>query len=237
MAGLFLALGAVALFASQASAADKGKFKAALGAKPGSVGYQVGGSEPPGDPVNLTIDDGTQEDCIGLTAGGQFLWMNRFTPTEFPVGLTQIQIIFGAIAAPCNVPIGSTYDLATYTDNNSNPADGATNVSSHPGQTVTATDVFLVTTFPQADFPSGPDIEVGAVNRTGMDGAGQFPAAIDQTATQVRSWVGFGGVPPTPPPVPFGTFDIIDNFGLPGNWMMRASGTVTPVELQDFSIQ
>jgi hypothetical protein len=236
--GIVAAFAAVALFAAQAGAAQNNPLSSA---RPGSAGKQgpaVGNSEPPGDPVNLTIDDGGQEDCVGLTAGGQFFWLNRFTPVEYPVGLTSIQTLWDTAVIGCNIPLGASFDLFTYRDNDNNPANGATNVSSHVGQTVTVLNAFQTTSFPAVTFAAGPgDILIGAVNRTNMAAAGQFPASIDQTATQVRSWVGFAGNPPVPPPVPFGTFGTIDSFGLPGNWMMRGAGTVTPVELQDFSIQ
>jgi hypothetical protein len=234
--GFVVAVAAVA-FATQAVAADS-PFSAARNARPGSQGQVIPGAEPPGDPVNLQVDDGSMEDCIGLTAGGNFFFLNRFTPTEYPVGLTQIQTMWDTNQIGCNILIGASFDLATYRDNDNNPANGATNVSSHPGQTVTVLNAFQTTTIPTANFAAGPgDILVGVVTRTGMTSAGQFPAAFDSTASQVRSWAGFGGVPPTPPPVPFGTFGTIDSFGLPGNWILRAQGTVTPVELQDFSIQ
>lgn len=233
----FVAFAAAVAFASQAVAADN-SLKSARNAKPGSVGQVVTGSEPPGDPVNLLVDDNTQEDCVGLTAGGEFLFLNRFTPTEYPVGLTQIQTLWDTNQIGCNIPIGASFSLATYRDSDNNPANGATNVSSHPGLTVTVLNAFQTTTFPQANFAAGPgDILVCAVARAGMSSAGQFPAAMDTTASQVRSWAGFGGAIPQPPPIPFGTFGTIDSFGLPGNWMLRAQGTVTPVELQDFSIQ
>ena len=67
-----------------------------------------------------------------------------------------------------------------------------------------------------------------------------FPAAIDQTApNNGRSWVAStaGGSPPVPPVIPStGLFGTIDSFGLPGDWLIRAAGTVVPVELMNFSI-
>ena len=41
------------------------------------------------------MDDGTPEDSIGLTAGGEFVWLNRFTPapSDFPFTLTEIQLL------------------------------------------------------------------------------------------------------------------------------------------------
>ena len=40
----------------------------------------------PNAPISLVVDDGVGENALGLTAGGQFLWLNRFTPAagNFP---------------------------------------------------------------------------------------------------------------------------------------------------------
>ena len=241
--GLVLALAAVTVFAAQAGAAQN-PFVSAQQGTVGKQGPLSPGGEPPGDPVSLVVDDGSMENCVGTNGGGQFLWLNRFTPVEYPVGLTQIQTMWDNTAIGCFITTGATFDLFTYRDTNSNPGDGAANVSSHTGQTVTSLNVFQTTTFASVFFATGPgDILIGAVNRTGMDGPGQFPAAQDTTASQVRSWMGVipGTPPPVPPPVPWGTFpsqfNTADFFAFPGDWMIRGAGTVVPVELQDFTIQ
>jgi hypothetical protein len=241
LAAALLAL-ALAHVAALAGAADKSRIGSGMPSRPGSVGPTLpGGGEPPGDPVNLQVDDGGFENCIGLTgAGGQFVWFNRFTPTEFPVGLTQIQVAWINDPGGCNlVSIGDSYDLFTWSDTDGNPANGAANVSSHTGQTVAAFNVFQSTSFTMTNYAGPGDILVGAVNRAGMDGP-DFPASIDQTASQVRSWIGAytTGNPPVPPPLPATAFyGTIDSFGLAGNWMVRASGVVTPVELMGVSIE
>src|SRR5262245_44563123 len=76
-----------------AAGADSSRIGSGMPGRPGSAGPILDGGRPPGDPVNLQIDDGGFENCIGFTgAGGQFIWFNRFSPTEFPIGLTQIQV-------------------------------------------------------------------------------------------------------------------------------------------------
>lgn len=229
--------------AALAGAADKSRIGSGKPGSPGSVGTKLGdGGEPPGDPVNLQVDDGSFENCIGLTgAGGQFIWFNRFSPTEFPIGLTQIQISWINDPGGCNlVTVGDSYDHFTYSDADGNPANGAVNVSSHTGQTVAALNVFQSTSFPMVNYAGPGDILIAAVNRAGMSGP-DFPASIDQTASQVRSWIGIysAGNPPVPPPLPADAFfAIVDTVpGLAGNWMLRASGVVTPVELMGVSIE
>jgi hypothetical protein len=74
---------------------------------------------------------------------------------------------------------------------------------------------------------NGPgDVLIAVVNRTAGTDPGEFPAAIDETASQVRSWIGlYAGNPADPPVLPAPTFGTIDSFGFPGNWMVRGAGT------------
>lgn len=173
--------------------------------------------------VDLVLDDGTAENNIGLTAGGEFVWFNRFTPAagDYPIDILEVRVFFDT-AGGCLV--GDAMDIYVWEDADGNPANGATFLGSLTGETVQVLDDFSVYTF--AEFPrsSTPgDLLVGVVNR-GCITAGQFPAAIDQTSSQMRSWVGFGAeVAGDPPTLPTTTFDIIDNFGLAGNWLVRAT--------------
>jgi hypothetical protein len=175
-----------------------------------------------GGAINLTLDDGTPENGIGLTAGGEFIWLNRFTPaaSDFPFTLTEIQLYTGSdsLCAPTDA-----VDFYVYQDADGNPANGATHIGSLTGQTLGTLDQF--NTYPVNINVTGPgDVLILAVNR-GCDLAGQFPASIDQTASQVRSWIGLGGTPGNPPVLPPATFGTIDSFGFPGNWMIRGVGT------------
>ena len=75
-------------------------------------------------------------------------------------------------------------------------------------------------------FETAGDVLIGVVNRAGFEGNNDFPAAIDQGASQVRSWVGTwlaGDVPATPTFPADEQWGTIDDFGLPGNWMVRAT--------------
>jgi hypothetical protein len=76
--------------------------------------------------VNLILDDGTRENALGLTNGGQFIWLNRFTPdpADFPFSLTEVQILFGQ---GVGVNVGELVDIYIYedTDGDGNPGTGA----------------------------------------------------------------------------------------------------------------
>jgi hypothetical protein len=175
--------------------------------------------------VSLVLDDGTPENAIGLTAGGQFIWLNRFTPapSDYPFTLEQVEVMFRSLDG---VNVGETVDIYVYSDADGNPANGATFVGSSTGVTVQVLDAFSV--YPVSMNLTGPgDVLIGVVNRTAGTDPGEFVAAIDQTASQGRSWVGlYGGNPGDPPALPAPTFGTIDSFGFPGNWMVRGSGTI-----------
>lgn len=198
-------------------------FRSSLGVLPSYLDVPAAAPmAPQGANLSFVLDDGTAEDGIGLTAGGEFLWINRFTPdpADFPFNLTEIQVLF---TSTTSVNVGEQVDLYVYQDADGDPSNGADFVGSLTGQTVQVLDAFSV--YPVNIPVSGPgDVLIGAVNR-GSDVAGQFPAAIDLTASQGRSWVGFGTVD-DPPVIPLATWGTIDSFGFAGNWLIRGTGLV-----------
>lgn len=185
-------------------------------------GSVVNAPASPFAPVTLQVDDGSAEDAVGLTGGGTFVWLNRFTPTvaQYPFTLNQVEVLFTSDGA---CAVGDAMDIYVYTDADGNPANGATPAGSITGQTVQALDTW--STYLANITLTGPgDVLIAVVNR-GCNADGQFPAAIDTTASQGRSYVGFGaGATGNPPTIPTGTFGTIDSFGFPGNWMIRGLG-------------
>ncbi len=75
----------------------------------------------------------------------------------------------------------------------------------------------------------GPgDVLIGVVNRYGSEGLNDFPAALDQTASQGRSWAASylaGDVPASPTLPADEQWGTIDSFGFAGNWVIRGQGT------------
>jgi hypothetical protein len=192
----------------------------------------------PGDPVNLVLDDGSRDNDIGI-GGGQFVWLNRFTPTEFPIRLNLVQVYFATTGL---VQVGQTFDVYLYanTAGNTDPAVGAVYVGGQTGNTVAVldgwTDVALTTPL---DFAGPGDVLVLVANRTaGVGTTSAWPASMDQTATQARSWAGWwnSGTTPTPPTLPPDNWTLIDAY-FPGNWMLRATGAVTPAELITLTLE
>ncbi|NLW72160.1 MAG: S8 family serine peptidase [Chloroflexi bacterium] len=176
--------------------------------------------------VGLILDDGTAEDSIGLTNGGQFLWLNRFTPPAdaFPFTIHEIQVIFQD-----SVLLTDQFQVVIYSDTDGDPGNGAVYLG---GQTFmpqyndfTTFNVFTLTDPVTLDGPG--DVLVGLINRSGRSGYEDYPAALDDSTSHHRSWIGlYAADPPEIPTLPpDDDWDIIDNFGFSGNWTIRAKGS------------
>lgn len=229
------------------AASDEPVFQAAL---PMGKASKVPAPFILGSPVNYVLDDGSADNTIGLNTGptaNQFLWFNRFQvdPTDLPLRVDQVQVFWSNLGA--NPPVvGNAFSIHIYSDADNNPANGSTHVISQAvniGVVVSAFDVHNITAAPA--IPSGVNLLVGLVDRWVTTGVSpmQFPAAIDQTdPDNVRSWVGSdtSGTMANPPVMPTnGLFNTIDSFGalLAGDWMIRATATVVPVELMGVTVE
>ncbi|MBE2224360.1 MAG: carboxypeptidase regulatory-like domain-containing protein, partial [Anaerolineae bacterium] len=179
-----------------------------------------------GTAVNMTLDDGSMDNSIGLS-GSQFVWFNRFTPapTAYPFKLRQVSVIFQD-----SVAVGDTVELVVWADADGNPNNGATlqyteNVQVIHNDGTSWNDYTLAAPV----LLNGPgDVLIGLVNRSSVSGVADFPAAIDQTTSQGRSWLGsYGGNVPEPPTLPApNNWGVVDTLGtgLAGNWMIRGIG-------------
>ncbi|MFZ0390413.1 MAG: C1 family peptidase [Calditrichia bacterium] len=179
--------------------------------------------------INLVLDDGYPENVVGLTSGGQVLWLNRFTPasSDFPFQLTEVHVDFWGGSG---VNVGELVDIYIYedTDGDGDPGTNANFLASKTGCQVQAVDglIFSQYTLPPVTLNGPGDVLIAVVNRTAAVAAGTRPALEDQTTTQQRSWFGaYAGGPGNPPALPApGLWSLIDNLGMPGNWMVRGYG-------------
>lgn len=177
--------------------------------------------------LQLAVDDGSSENQIG--DNGQFVWFNRFTPDplDFPIVLDEIWVQFGST----NVSPGDRVDLVIHedTDGDNDPGTGAVHLATFT-TTVQVAGGGNWSVYPLSPtvLLNGPgDVLIGVVNRYGSEGFDDFPAELDQTNSQGRSWAGnylAGDVPPTPTYPADDEWGTIDSFGFPGNWMIRAFG-------------
>lgn len=181
--------------------------------------------------VELILDDGTRENGIGIIDDLEFIFLNRFTPDPgvYPFTLNKIQVYF---ASSDNVQVGDRMDLVVYenTSGNTDPAVGANFLARFPVtvQALDAWNTYLLPGWNTYPLPGGVvldgpgDVLIGVIAMEAR-GANYYPAALDQTSSQRRSWAGWwkNSPPPDEPTLPpDDTWTLIDNF-YPGNWMIR----------------
>ena len=183
----------------------------------GPVPYAMAG-------VELVLDDGSYDDAIGIGGNSQFLVVNRFTPEAdlFPFTINEVQIYFET-----TVQAGDPFEIYLYQNETSqdNPAPGSEFLYKQAA-TVPAQNSWAVITLEEPVTFEGPgDVLIGA-GFLKKPGAAYFPASIDETATQSRSWAGWytGDIPSTPTLPPDDTWTKIDAAGIAGNWMIRGYG-------------
>jgi hypothetical protein len=179
------------------------------------------------------IDDGTGENSIGLTAGGTIYFLNRFNVLAGFGTVTHVRVAWGqTIPAPAMVLVWDD------PNNDGNPTDvtGAHVLTSAAVvQDGGNTDTYF--TYDVTDAGVGATGDAFYVGVCASNPPAQFPARIDQTApNNARSWVGGDGSQSAQCTNPNGgnvvfPLGLIDSFGFPGDWMVRANATgTTPVE-------
>ncbi len=171
------------------------------------------------------LDDGTSENSIGLTAGGEIVCLNEFVVIPGSETITSINIAWGTPTFPDPSLNGLPYTVAVWSDPN---GDGS------------PTDAVLLTTASGVVADEGTDtfIDVAITPTTittqnffvgfGIDQvAGQFPSAFDEdNPLPNRSWIAGSNTQGGADLEDLNNNDIpvatIESFGLFGNWMIRA---------------
>ena len=171
------------------------------------------------------IDDGTSESAVGLTDGGDVMWLNTFTARPGFDTVSSIALTWGKPGGT-GVPAGIATRVLLYDDpnNDGDPSDAVLLAEAHTTVTDPNTDVF--TTVPISATPVSGTFFVAAL----LEGqsAGAFPASLDETVPAASSWIVGHSVT--------GAFDVndligndtlptrVEAIGLPGNWLLRADG-------------
>ncbi len=192
---------------------------------------------------NLSLDDGSYEDTLGNMLDGEFIWLNQFSvnPRGSIVTLEQVQVLF---PSGQGINVGELVDIYLYMDpdGDGDPATGAVLQRSIKNAEVQAVDGVIWSSYNLTSplrLNNAGDLLVAVVNRTAGTDFGEQPAALDQTASQGRSWLGINmsGVISDPPVFPadiiWGT---VDSLGSPGNWMIRVSGESLPKPIPSLSV-
>ena len=171
------------------------------------------------------LDDGTAEDAVGLTLGGDIISLNQFTVIPGDETINSISIAWGTPAFFDPSLDGLPYTAVLWSDpNGDGQPDDAAVLATAPGVVASqGTNTFLIT--PITPKGVATSFFVGFII-THM--AGQFPSAFDESAPVFnRSFVAGDTAPGT------GNIDClpcnelpvapIESFGLFGNWLIRAT--------------
>lgn len=123
--------------------------------------------------------------------------------------------------------MGDDITLVVYENvtGNTDPAIGSNFLYSW-NTTIQALDAWNIYDLPAPVALNGPgDVIIGVIGLE-VPGTSYWPAAIDQTTTQSRSWAGWWLASPPPSPAflpPDDTWILVDSY-FPGNWMVRGMG-------------
>ena len=191
----------------------------------------------PDTAVELVVDDGDHFSAWGVSCDSdtakEFIWLNRFSPDPslFPFDLNEIWVLFDDYGGENNVSTGDTVALVVYQDTDGDPTNGAARLASF-AETIRAVDGSAWSTYTLASpvYLSGPgDVIIAVINRYTQDCVSPetYPAAIDYTENQGRSWMGWWEGPvPNPADLPPS-----ESFNQRmGNWMIRGYGETTAVK-------
>jgi len=187
-------------------------------------------------PVQLVLDDDSAEGVLGLTGGAarQFLWLNSFSNP----GAFQLQEIWVLFPASADVPLGGQVQIVVMVDPDGDPTNGANLVATYD-VTVQAKDGNTFSVYPLGtalDLGGTGDVLIGVVNRyftTGVTPPPTFPAALDTTTSQGRSYFAlWAGDAPNPPDLGTATTIALVSGATAGNFMIRGFGAPAPVAVE-----
>ena len=185
--------------------------------------YLVNHVDPQRSREAYQLDDGSSESMIGMGIASDFMVLNGF---EAIAGLETIGYISIAWGTPgASTPSGHPVRLILYDDptNDWDPSDAVYLTESVTNIIDPDTDIFTTVTIPSTIVSGVFYIASLYENTTGF-----YPCSLDQTFSQGSSWYVCTLSP--------GTFDVnnidnpsydypldtIDNYGFPGNWLLRA---------------
>jgi hypothetical protein len=183
---------------------------------------------PPGDPVELIVDDGSFEEIVAIQSIG--VVFNLFSPDEFPVELTSVAVLWPE-EAESSMELGDPFWFWIYED----PDEDLFNGVNHRATVESEVQFLDGTSFTTELFDpplrfEGPGSIIVAVGQTAQSAA---LTPVDLTVPQLRSYImNWDGS--MPPPIPADGLAVISNLNL----SIRGFGVVgeVPVTLQSLSI-
>jgi hypothetical protein len=190
-------------------------------------------------PNVLRLDDGTAEEVLSLSdptnaRSFQAVFLNRFTPSanQLPFTVQAVSIAFRKTCAAGNTGLrkSMTFQVVVYLDpeGTGNPAN-ATLVTRQDFQVRPRDGGFQRIQLNTPVTVTGGDVWVGYTNSfSATDDRLLYHAALDTTNPKGRSWIFYniGGSFTGDVLQQAQIRRLIDDEGVPGNWMIRARGRV-----------
>lgn len=176
------------------------------------------------------IDDGTAEDAVGFGNGAQnfeSLWFNQFDVIPGQTMISSVSVAWGTPAFPDPSIDGTPTTVCVWSDPNGdgNPTDAVLLASVNGTMQNQGTDTFVQYNFsPPVDLGSLTSFFVGDLTPMN-NGPEHFYQGIDENSTKRQSWIAAmssGGPVDINMPGNNDFLGIIDDFGIPGNWLIRA---------------
>ncbi|CAN5761322.1 hypothetical protein BH20VER1_BH20VER1_30190 [soil metagenome] len=139
------------------------------------------------------IDDGAAENAIGLTGGGDIIWLNQFSVTGGNNIILSISVAFSSLGGTGSALLnGLPFTVYLWSDpnNDGSPTDAVV-LTSATGTVMNAGTNSFITVNIAPTAIMGSSFFVGALM---THPSGTFPAALNQTAPTFsnRSWVAGG---------------------------------------------
>ena len=172
------------------------------------------------------IDDGTSEDSIGLTAGGDFIVLSEFAVVPGSETITSVDIAWGTPNFPDPTLNGLPYTVCVWNDpdGDGNPTDAVLLTTAKGVVTQQGTDTFINTPIPPTTITT-PNFFVGLLI---TQASGQFPCAFDESnPLSNRSYWAGDSTPHSGDIMDLNNNEFpvvtIESAGLLGNWLIRAN--------------
>ena len=176
----------------------------------------------------LSWDDGSSENSLGLTAGGELCWMAHFTTPDPTCTVLGIKTCFGTPLYPgsSGVSAGQAVRVYVWTDPNGdgNPTDAVFMGESTGTVSGGSIDSDVLQTIAINQTVSGSFFVGASVVTTSG-----YPSPMDENGPQYnQAWIVFNTVPFNP--VVFGAslYNMTD-IGYPCNWLLRAEISCGPL--------
>lgn len=193
---------------------------------------------PPGPSPRVDeyqYDDGSSENSLGLTAGGDIAMLHMFDPIGGLQTITDIRAAWGTPQYPgSSPPAGTPVQVYVWDDvnNDGDPSDGV--VIAQGSGTVQNPDTDILNTYAlNSPVTVNSRFFIGAVV---SQVAGEFPLPMDQSqASAGRAWVVgnsvMGGFDPNNlPGNGIGPYEM-DSIGFPSVFLLRANAVPEPATL------